>query len=234
MIMDRAPHYKRPFENLEAEIINHALNCYNDFSKYSRSFKYFFRYLELIEWRLKKEINFYKQIYCESENAVSYEENIEVGKKLFWIIELIHLDMESLYLFAKILFDRLPYILMPLEYLVVKKGPREPKKKNFHNYIKWFNRNKEWILDSNYIKLLNTIDNFYVKDIKDPRDDIIVHQKYSSFLHGIDKEGTVIRSNNEDIHKFNNATSLMHKIINNLDALDIYFCEKLRSNIHKT
>jgi len=127
---------------------------------------------------------------------------------------------------------------MPLEYLVVKKGG-EPKRDSFHSYLNWFQKHKDIVLDPDYIELLNKIKVSFIENIKKPRDEIIVHQKNRSFIQGINMEGTVVRQEikdinkfekNKDIHKFDNVSSLVHKILDSFNVLENYYCKKLRSS----
>lgn len=227
MFIERAPGNYRPFDNIEREfIIKYSQN--GKFTEYYEGLKYTFRDLEVISWRIEKEKDFYKQIQLKLEQVTSFEDKIEVGKKLFTILELLNLDTETFYLFARILFDELPYLLKSLEFLIIQKGC-EPKKTSFNTYLKWFKKNPEKVLDKKYIDILDSVNSLFYIEIKEPRDERIVHKKWKHYIHGVKTDGNVIRLHNQASYDFLDTSSTFTNIMTFFKSLDDYFSDKLIS-----
>lgn len=186
---ERARKFIRLFDPLE-NIINMGFSRIRGMFRFRYlDLKYTLSFLEIIYLRYVEELECYKK-YVDSLKASGPD--IELMGNVMHYEELVNLDYQSFLIYARILFDRLVYMLEPLfEEVITKKG-HSPKIRSFNAHIKWFNddNNLKYIIDNDYVELLNSICDFFYDDLKNPRDDLIIHPKGRITIPSI-KDGNI-------------------------------------------
>lgn len=250
MMVDRAPGYFRPFEDLAGVIFTYFPEEYEKFQLYYQDLKYRLRYLENILWRYKKEYSMFIEATNQSDNLTEnkstytkkyyYEAQIEVGKKLMTSIELMNLDIDSFLIFARIVLDRVIYLLRPFYQPRLTKNFPNPY--DIRKHIEWFENNPESVVDSVYADKLKSISPWFYNELRDPRNNIIVHPKKKHFVQAVATNGTIkrlyyvleTRGDNKvlipsEITDMPNIFELMEKIMDFLTFINVHISEKLRA-----
>ena len=240
------------FTELEDLVKIKRPNEYERFRYYNMDLNSKFRYIELINSRYeddKKNWNqilerfnkFRKKLELLSQDEFQ-KESQELGEKTILYSNSIVLDIDSFFIFSKILLDRIPYLLIPLTKGIV--ANQDIAERDLKEFVKWFKRakekNPEYILDNTFCNELISFYNWFENNLKDIRDHIIVHPDWRTIqsIIGYDAklERTVYKLRMDldeeiweelDSLEMPDINVILEKIIMFLEFLNKYFCEKL-------
>ncbi len=240
--------YFRPFDKLKGLIWELIPNEYENFQFYYSDLISKIQTLNIICIRYKVEKNLFMQAsqrendLNEKENSLSekevFEEHIKNGKQLMKNFKLINLDVDSFFIFSRILLDRIPYLLRPLFKGIVTK--QDVAIRDFKKFIDWFYNNPECILDPNFLDKMLFFRKWFYDELREPRNELIVHQEWDHIRQTITTEGIIMRLRYKlradedkqvwDIVKSTELTDLsilLEKIAEFLVFLNQYFYDKL-------
>jgi len=249
MIIDSPRLFIRPFDDLEGAVYTAFPKDYDNFRLQYGDLLYKIRYLQNIFWRFEKEqavfkesINRTKELEIQKEHLSPkefFDAQVKVGKSLTISTELMNLDGDSFFIFARILLDRIPYLLKPFYKGIITTN--EPKTIDFKTHIEWFDKHPECILDTVYYDKLVSVREWFYNELREPRNEVIVHPKEKHFVQGIRNNGTITRfhyvlrkKDDQDIlvpaetRELPAIASLLYKIIEFMEFLNKHFTEKLK------
>ena len=203
MTFNRFPKYFRLFSELEDLVKQKFPQEYETFRSYNMDLAFKLRNLELICLRYeidkkkwiqlgKRQTRFIENVRSNSLSQKEHQQESEIlGKQFLQFSELL-LDLNSFYVFARILLDRIPFLLKPLYKGIVTK--QDVKIIDFRQHLDWFKENREsreLVLDLEFCDSMISFSNWFEKNLRDPRNDLIVHQKWCTIRSEIRFNGTI-------------------------------------------
>lgn len=241
----------RPFNELENIVQEKFPNHYPTFQHYHMEMIFKLEYIELIilryitekkvfEYTVKKLFELSKEnvhYSTESARARAQEENAMLSTEFLQYTKQLELDIDSFFIFSRVLLDRVPYLLKPFFKGIVT--TQEPAYRDFKKYIDWFEDNSELILDSSFQKNMKSFRGFFYDLLRAPRNEFIVHPGRKHIQSSIRSNGSVTRyiyeyspSKNrweiEESFKLPDIYALKLTIVDFLAYLNEYFSFKLR------
>lgn len=170
------------------------------------------------------------------------QESAILGKQFVKYSRLLMLDTDSFFVFAKILLDRIPFLIKPLCRGIVTKQDVTIPTHDFKRYLDWCKENPKSMLDPAFYDKMMSFRKWFEGKLREPRDDIIVHPRPHHFRSEIRFDGKLKRIRYElrtnggkrvwkptTSTEFPDISRLFKKIIEFLEFLNGYFSEKLRS-----
>lgn len=230
---------------------------YKDFKYYKIDLMFKLEYLELIHLRYEEDKKNWEQTaermekFIEdvksnslSQQALQQESEV-LGEKSVQYSRLLMIDIDSFYIFANILLDRIPFLLKPLyKNRVIKTDIEIECFDNFRKHVNWFIKHPDSIIDVKFRDRLLSYGSWFFENLRNPRNQIITHPCWSFFLDEIDFKGNMKRirkliSVNEkrkvkEETMFSDISILFRKIIEFLEFLDGYFAVNLSPNKQQT
>jgi len=249
MTFDGFPQYFSLFAELEDLVKQKFPHEYETFRFYNMDLAFKLRYLELIclryendkkKWQrfMRRASRFIKDSKSLSEKEYE-EESTTLGKQMIQYSELLMLDIDSFFVFARVLLDRSASLLKPFYKGIVTK--QDVVTRDFREYLDWFENNYESVLDAAFYDKMMSFSKWFYKKLREPRNEIIVHPRWDTFRSEISSNGKVkrIRYKLQTIEgkrvwikaestELPNISKLFEKIIEFLEFLNGYFSEKLR------
>ena len=251
MSFDGFPKYFQLFTELGDLVKQKLPQEYETFRSYNMDLAFKLRDLELICLRYeadKKKWNqhgkrlstFIDNVKSKalSQNELQQESEI-LGKQGILNSELLLLDIDSFFIFARILLDRIPLIIGPLQKNIVTKQDISGIA-DFKKYLDWFEKNPQDVLDTEFYTKMISFRNWFYKKLRDPRNEIIVHSRRGIIRSEIGFNGkvTLLRHDSKTIGKkklwritktleLTDISEYIKKIIEFLEFLSKYFSEKL-------
>jgi len=256
MTFDGFPQYFALFAELEDLVKQKSPHEYESFRLYNMDLAFKLRYLELICLRYKDDkkkwertarrmSKFIENVKSESlsQKELQQESGI-LGKQSIQYSELLMLDIDSFFVFARILLDRITFLLKPLYKGTVTKQCVAMGKGNLRGSFKvqldWFKNNPESVSDPTFYDKMISFRKWYYEKLREPRNKIIIHP-LDIFSSEISLEGKLKRIRYElrtigekrewkgmESTDFPEISELFKKIIEFLEFLNGYFLEKLR------
>jgi len=264
MMFDRFPKYYQLFTELEDWVKQKFPQEYEIFRFHNMDLAFRLRDLELIclryeedkkKWdQFGKRFNrFQKDVKLGSLSQKELQQESEIlGKQSLQYSELLLLDVDSFFVFARILLDRIPFLLIPFYKGIVT--IQNPKLVDFRQHFEWFKNHQELVLDSEFRTSMISFGEWFMKTLRNPRNEFIVHsqqetesqenghskerggrvqpeiglngwvklQRYVPRTIGGKKVGVPTKS-----MEVNDLSQLFNKIIEFLEFLSKYFSEKL-------
>ena len=250
-MFDGFPKYFALFTNLEDLVKQKFPQEYEIFRGYTMDLAFKIRDLELICLRYeddKKKFKHYQKRLnkfienCKSEPLSQEELQREsgiLGKQGLQYSELLLLDVDSFYVFTRILLDRIPILLMPLHKDIVTKQDIS-KIADFKKYLDWFEKNPEDVLDSAFYDRMISFKKWFYEKLRKPRNELIVHSRRGIVRPEIGFNGKVKLQlytqktigekrvwTMEESMEVQDIPEFFKKIIEFLEFLNKYFLEKL-------
>ncbi len=204
MTFNGFPQYFALFAELEDLVKQKYPHEYETFGVYKMDLIFKLRYLELICLRYendKKKLEqtgrrlnrFIENVKSESLSQKELQQESEIlGKHGIQYPELLNLDIDSFFVFANILLDRIPFLLRPLyKGIVTEQDLKAKYLKSFRRHLDWFKNNPESVLDpAFYDKMISFREWFYEK-LSEPRNEIIVHPRWKLWRSEVSFNGKV-------------------------------------------
>jgi len=250
-MLDGFPKYFRLFAELEDLVKQKFPQEYEIFRFYNMDLAFKLRDVELIclryeddkkKWKQfgKRQSRFMENVKSESLSQKELQQESEIlGKQFIQYSELLLLDVDSFFLFARILLDRIPLLLGPLQKNIVTKQDIS-KMADFREYLDWFEKNPKYVLDSAFYNRVISFRKWFYKKLRDPRNELIVHSRRGIIRNEIGFNGKVkfLRYDFKTIGEkkmwtmtesleLQNISDFFKKIIEFLEFLSKYFSEKL-------
>jgi hypothetical protein len=256
MTFDGFPQYFALFAELEDLVKQKYPNEYETFRFYNMDLAFKLRYLELIclryaddkkKWKQygRRQSRFIENIKSESlsQKELQQESGI-LGKQFIQYSELLMLDIDSFFVFANILLDRIPFLLRPLyKGKVTNRDIAKKHFKSFRKHLCWFQKNRESVLDSAFYDRIISYGNWFSEKLRELRNEIIVHPRWDTFRSEINFNGKLKRIRYKlqtiegkrvwmktEFTELPNISRLFEKIIEFLEFLNGYFSEKVTSS----
>ena len=247
------PKYFRIFTELEDLVKQKFSQEYEIFRFYNMDLAFKLRDLELIclryeydkkKWNQfgKRQSRFMENVKSESLSQKELQQESGVlGKQFLQYSELLLLDIDSFFVFANILLDRVPFLLRPLypdiiTHLYIAKKYFE----DFRKHLDWFQKNPKSVLDSEFYDRMLSYGKWFCEELRDPRNKLIVHPHWDTFRSEMCYNGKVkvirykpsktgekrtwIRTESIEL---SDISEIFKKIIEFLEFLSKYFLEKL-------
>jgi len=253
MMFDGFPKYFRLFAELEDLVKQKFPQEYEIFRFYNMDLAFKLRDVELIclryeddkkKWKQfgKRQNRFMENVKSDSLSQKELQQESEIlGKQFIQYSELLLLDIDSFYVFARILLDRIPFLLRPLYKDIVSK--QDVKIRDFKTHLDWFQKNPESVLDSAFYDRMISFREWFIEKLRDPRNELIVHPEWGHVRSEISFNGKVklLRYKPHtigekrvwtmtDSMELQDISKFFKKIIEFLDFLSKYFLEKLSSS----
>jgi hypothetical protein len=254
MTFDGFPQYFALFTELEDLVKQKYSHEYETFRFYKMDLMFKLEYLELIclrhENNKKKLEQYGRRMNKFIENVKSeslsqkelQEESGILGKQGIQYPRLLMLDIDSFFVFGNILLDRIPFLLRPLyKGIVTNRDIGKRHFKDFRTHLYWFQKHPEYMLDSAFVDRLIYYGKWLCEELRDPRNEIIVHPDWDPFRPEISFDGKLERIRYElltigeknvwkrmEPREMPEISELFKKIIEFLEFLNRYFSEKLR------
>ena len=181
--------------------------------------------------------NYLKNIKSLSQKELQEESSI-LGYATIKQSSLLELDIETFYIYARIMLDRLPYLLRP--FLRGTVSNQDVTIRNFREFLDWFKKNPDDVLDVSFYEKILTFRRWFYKEIRDPRNEFIVHPEWAIITSAISHDGRVekIRYKSQKTGEkrtwlqtesinLPDINYLMKKIIEFLNFINIFFSEIL-------
>ena len=159
-------------------------NVHSQFYQSDLSFK--LEYLELITLRYIHTKKRLVELFNKTPERSS-EELFEFLQS----ISAVQLDADSFLIFSRIVLDRIPLILKPLYKGIVTKN--EPSTINIQQHLDWFSKHTTDIKDSDFLSKMISFKKFFEEELREPRNDIVVHPKTNHYRSSISNDGTLTR-----------------------------------------
>lgn len=189
MTFDGVPKYFRLFSELEDLVKQkRPQQEYEIFRSYNMELAFKLRDVELIclryeddkkKWKQfgKRQSKFMENVKSDSlsQNELQQESEI-LGKQFIQYSELLLLDLDSFYVFARILLDRIPFLLSPLYKDIVTK--QDVNTRDFKTHLDWFEKNPESVLDSAFFGIMISFRKWFYEKLRNPRNKLIVHPEW--------------------------------------------------------
>lgn len=175
-----------PFQNV-LDIMKKKFPKYNvhvEFYHEDLSFK--LEYLELITLRYTHTKKRFVELFDKSLEMTS-EETFEFLQS----VSALQLDADSFLIFSRIVLDRIPIILQPLYKGIVTK--HEPKTINIQQHLDWFSKHRTDVKDSEFLNQMIIFKKFFEEELREPRNEIVVHPKRKHYRSSISNDGTLTR-----------------------------------------
>ena len=237
------------FTELEELVKLKRPNKYERFRYYNQGLNSKFRYLELIYLRYKDEKKNWNRLlerlnkFRENLELLSQDElqkeSQELGKKTILYSNSLFLDIDSFFIFSKILLDRIPYLIKPLCKGIITN--QDIAVYSFTDFVNWFKNNPEYVLDSIFYNEIISFGEWFKEKLKYPRDKIIVHPAWRTISSIIKYDAKIERTvyklrmdldeeiwEELDSLKMPDINVILEMIIKFLEFLNKYYCEKLQ------
>jgi len=250
-MFDGFPKYFAIFTELEDLVKQKYPEEYETFRFYKMDLMFKLEYLELICLRYaddkkkleqsgRRQSRFIENVKSESLSQKELQQESEIlGQQLIQYPRFLMLDIDSFFVFARILLDRIPILLKPFYKGIVTK--QDVATIDFKEHLDWFENNRESMLDPTFYDKMISFRKWFNEKLREPRNEIIVHPK-RPFHSEISFNGTLERiryewqTNGEkrvwkkrESTEMPDISELFKKIIEFLEFLNGYFSEKLRS-----
>lgn len=248
MTFDWFPEHYAIFTELEDLVKQILPQEYETFRIYNMDLAFKLRYLEVICLRYRNDKTKWKQTakrlsrFIENSESLSEDELQEesriLAKQTLQYSELLNLDIDSFFIFARILLDRIPYLLRPLYKGIV--AEQEVATRDFREHLKWFKKHPESILDSTLYDRMISFGEWFEEELREPRNEWIVHPKWSHIRSSIGFDGEVERLRYEsrrvgekrewmmvETTELPEIPRLFERIIGFLKFLNKHFSEKI-------
>lgn len=147
---------------------------------------------------------------------------------------MIQLDVDSFFIFSRILLDRLPFLLFPFFQGIVTRSGKTPDKRGFKAHLEWFEKKQKLVIDKNYLKEMISFKNWAEPNLFDFRDNIIVHSRRFQITSRIIEGGELERisfdpsTEKKITYHMPNIENVFKNIIRFLNYLDDYFSSNLK------
>ena len=251
MTSNRFPQYALLFARLNNLVQQKLSHEYESFRFYSEDLILKLRYLELICLRYKadkkrlerygRRFNRYiENVKSESLSQKELQQESEIlAEQGIKYPELLNLDIDSFFIFARIVLDRIPFLLKPLYRGIVTK--QELATRGFKEYLDWFEANPKSVLDSTFYDKMISFRKWFYEKLRAPRNEIIVHPKHpfrneTSFngkayrvpyeLQTIEEKRVRKKLESTELPEI---SKLFNRIIGFLEFLNEYFSKKLNN-----
>jgi hypothetical protein len=201
MTFNGFPQYFALFAELEDLVKQKYPHEYETFRFYNMDLIFKLRYLELICLRYENDkkkweqtgrrlSRFIKDSKSLSKKELQQESRI-LGKQIIQYSELLNLDIDSFFVFARILLDRIPFLLKPLYKGTVTK--QDVKIIDFKVHLDWLKNNPESVLDPTFYDKMMSFRKWFYEKLREPRNEIIVHPDWDHFRSEVSFNGKVNR-----------------------------------------
>jgi len=130
--------------------------------------------------------------------------------------------------FSRIVLDYVPWMIKP--YLKGHITKQDPKTVNFRQFCEWFRDNPDKVIDEEFNEFLIDFYDWFMKNLRNPRNDLLVHLKREYTLDSFSSDGKVVRlkysmnNSNDSVEKRYDLTSpiiLFEKIYEFLISLKV-------------
>jgi hypothetical protein len=245
MAFTQFPKYYAIFSDFENIVQTKYPNEYASFQKYSGDLILKIRCLEIICLRYNEDKKNHVQIMDRLERFIEniesfpqkelQDENETLANLMIKHMSQLIVDVESFYIYARIMFDRLPPLLKPFLKGIVSNN--EVATISFYEFLKWFKNNSSEILDDSFRREILSFRKWFLEKIRAPRNEFIVHSKWDIVQQAILPDGTLqmtrlSKSKNRawleiESIELPDIQNLMERIITFLEFINIFFSSNL-------
>lgn len=241
-VFQKANFFRVPFPKLGKVIREKYSERYRSFNAFQGSIFYLFQSLEILCVNREKDKKYWTAhaqavgdlVRSNMLEKIPLEENQNLSRRTTIFSRLNQLDVDSFFVFARILLDRIPYLLEPFfEGIVTHKGTT-PDKRGFRVHLDWFVKNKELVLDEKYLEKIIPFKGWCETNLFAFRDNIIVHPRQFQITSRISQDAQLTRISfdpkNETKKEYPMPIikDVLTGIIDFLNFLDDYFYNKLK------
>lgn len=250
MVFESFSKFNRLFNNLENLVQKKYPHEYDAFKFYHMDLIFKLQYLEIISLRyeddknnwieINKKLNRYLETYKSLSQKLLEEESRNIAKQVILYSTLLELDVDSFFIFARILLDRIPYLLRPLYKGIVTN--QEIAIRDMREHLDWFKNNPKAVLDLTFYNKMISFREWFYEKLREPRNEYIVHPEWNHIKSSINSEGKIekiryklhslgerkiwSRMESTELPEIN---MILGKIIEFLEFLNEYFSRKLSS-----
>lgn len=254
MRRERVPKYWLTtfFTELEELVKIKRPNEYERFLYYNLGLNSTFRNLEFIISRYEEDkknvIKIFERLnkFNEKVERLSQDDLLkeiqEIDNKRRQYFTALVVDNDSFIIFSKVLLDEIPYLIKPLTKGIVTN--QDVAVWDFTDFVDWFacarKKHPKDILDSTFSDEIISFGDWFKKKLKYPRDKIIVHPAKRTIKSILKSDAKLVRTLYElkmkggeiiwkeiDSLEMPDIKVILEKIVEFLDFLNKYFCEKL-------
>ena len=245
MVFTQFPKYYAIFSDFENIVQTKYPHEYASFQKYSGDLILKIRCLEIICLRYEEDKKNHERIMDRMrriiENVESFsqkelqDESATLGDLTIKHMSQLIVDVESFYIYARIMLDRLPYLLRPFLKGIVSN--QNIAIRDFHKFLNWFENNSGEILDDSFKSEILSFRKWFLEQIRDPRNELIVHPEWDIVQQAILPDGTLqmrrLHENEDRMWleiesiELPDIQNLMERIINFLEFINLFFSRNL-------
>ena len=175
------------------------------------------------------------KLYSTSANLNVLKEASEFSEFFNFARRSTILDIESFLVFSRVVLDYIPWILQP--YLKGNITKQEPKTVNFREFCKWFQDNPDKVIDEEFNEFLKNFYDWFTKNLREPRNDLVIHLQRRYTLDSFSSDGKVVRlryftigdKDSEEKYDLTSPEILFEKIFEFLMDLEGYLIKILAS-----
>jgi len=239
----------RPFNELEKILKEKMPNKHVKFSFDNNVIISLINKLGYITLRYEHEIELFKKAHEKSHleakklresmpNKKVIKGNGKIGEQVTIASNLIILDVESFFIFARILLDKIPPLLGPLYKGIATQV--DVSTINFKTHIDWFEKNSGDVYDKVFLEKMISFRKLFYEKLREPRNELIVHSKWDHVSDWLNVNGKIIRrryklytENNinnwriEESKELPEISQLFKDILEFLKFLNRYFSDKV-------
>lgn len=135
----------------------------------------------------KKKLN----LYATSADPNILKEASNFSELFAYARTSITLDIESFLVFSRVVLDYIPWMIKP--YLKGHVTKEEPKTIDFRKFCEWFRDNPNKIIDDEFNEFLMNFYHWFMKNLRKPRNDLVIHLKRTYTLDSFSSDGKVVR-----------------------------------------
>ena len=220
---------------------NPAYHPHAQYFQSDLSFK--LEHLQLICLRYKhnkeKVSQLFEELHQEAmkkPKGIVYETDSVKSMNFLQYSKQLELDVDSFFIFSRIVLDDVPLVLKPLFKGIVTTN--EPSTIDIKNHLEWFSKNIECVLDQFFFEKNEDFRAFFMTVLREPRNEMIVHPKNRHYRTTIDIDGNMKRHRYEYDEDDNiwriketfiipDIVFLYNKIMEYLRFLNDFFIRKL-------
>ena len=238
----------RPFDDLESVLQSKDYKKSIQFSMYYQDILNKFRFLYIINYRIKdgkyicEKMDLIDKRINESEYSDEdiYSYKYFIGNNFMSAIDSNFLDIESFYIFARILIDRIPYLISDLHTGLLFDNKEYSFKTRIRNYVDFLEKHHDEIKDEMYYKTFLEFFIWFEENLIDIRDHFIVHQNNMHIRNGLTYKNYInvkdviyydIKTNiildDEKTRLILSEDEILKKILEFCDYINNYFIKRL-------
>jgi hypothetical protein len=186
MIFSEFRHSPLPFQDLLDKMKKKFPKYHVHAQFYQEDLSFKLNYLALITLRYTHTKKRFVELFGKRLEMTS-EETFEFLQS----VSALQLDADSFLIFSRIVLDRIPIILQPLYKGIVTKN--EPSTINMKKHLDWFSKNAKDVIDSVFLSKMIIFKKFFEEELREPRNEIVVHPKRKHYRSSISNDGTLTR-----------------------------------------